>query len=111
MDIAEHTFVQLYCRDTVVSFPVHVQSLFACSELPLPDAAVEAAKKKDFELAGYRYTPAPESTRKPRIVRIGMVQNKIVLPTTAPVAEQVRACSICVPTHGPAGVWEDTNSS
>lgn len=62
-----------------------------------------SAKKKDFELAGYRYSPAPESTRKPRVVRIGLVQNKIVLPTTAPVAEQVRARAVCVGMHGRAG--------
>ena len=74
-------------------------ALLARSELALPDAAVERAKNKDFELAGYRYSAAPESTRKPRVVRIGLVQNKIVLPTTAPVAEQVRAGSTYVCLH------------
>ena len=28
--------------------------------------------------------------RPPRIVRVGLIQNKIVLPTTAPVLDQVR---------------------
>ena len=68
--------------------------MLACSELSLPDAAVKKANAKDFELAGYRYSAAPEGSRKPRVVRIGLVQNKIVLPTTAPLAEQVRAASI-----------------
>ena len=72
--------VGLLCADSLV-----------CSDLPLPDAAVKRAKDKDFELAGYRYDSCPESTRKPRVVRIGLVQNKIALPTEAPLAEQVCA--------------------
>lgn len=68
--------------------------MLACSELTLPDAAVKKAKDKDFELAGYCYNASPEGSRKPRVVRIGLVQNKILLPTSAPLAEQVCAASI-----------------
>ena len=36
----------------------------------------------------YRFDAAPEQLRPPRIVRIGLVQNGIKAPTTAPYAEQ-----------------------
>ncbi|XP_071093343.1 beta-ureidopropionase-like [Haliotis cracherodii] len=54
----------------------------------IPAAAASLAEEKDFELQGYAFDAAQESTRAPRIVRVGAVQNKIVLPTTAPVPEQ-----------------------
>ena len=33
----------------------------------------------------------PEQMREPRIVRIGLIQNTIVKPTTAPLKEQYKA--------------------
>lgn len=39
-------------------------------------------------LQAYRFDAAPEQLRPPRIVRIGLVQNSIKAPTTAPYAEQ-----------------------
>ncbi|XP_065830482.1 beta-ureidopropionase-like [Oscarella lobularis] len=56
--------------------------------LELPEEAHRIAGESDFELAGYRFSAAPEQERSARIVRIGVVQNRIVLPTSAPVAEQ-----------------------
>ena len=47
------------------------------------------ADANDFELAGYSFTATPEETRPPRIVRVAAIQNKIVLPTTAPITKQV----------------------
>ena len=57
--------------------------------LEIPSEAEKKANELDFQLSGYKFTAAPEATRAPRIVRIGLVQNKIIIPTTAPVTEQV----------------------
>ncbi|CAL1537703.1 unnamed protein product [Lymnaea stagnalis] len=61
------------------------------AELPSLNLSNEAklfAQEKDIELKGYIFSAASESTRSPKIVRIGGVQNKIVLPTTAPILAQ-----------------------
>ncbi len=63
----------------------------------LPDTlAVSAelqayADKHDFEIAAYKIHAAPEQRRKPRVVRIGVIQNRIVIPTDRPVVEQYEA--------------------
>lgn len=62
---------------------------FLDSKLELPEAALKLAEEGNFELAGYKFEVKEEQLRKPRIVRIGAVQNKIVLPTSAPLANQV----------------------
>ncbi|XP_068094419.1 beta-ureidopropionase [Hyperolius riggenbachi] len=59
--------------------------------LDLPSSALEAASQGSFELKGYIFDAAEEQLRKPRTVRVGLIQNKIQLPTTSPVAEQVHA--------------------
>lgn len=51
--------------------------------------ALDSASERDFELQGYVFEAAPEQLRPPRIVRVGLIQNKIVLPTDAPVLDQV----------------------
>lgn len=60
--------------------------------LELPESAVQSAQEKDFELAGcsLKSLCQTEQTRAPRVVRVGAIQNKIVLPTDKPVIEQVR---------------------
>lgn len=58
------------------------------ASLKFPTNYVAKAKEKDFELAGYEFTAASESTRPARRVRIAGIQNKIVLPTDAPIAKQ-----------------------
>ncbi|CAG2179314.1 unnamed protein product, partial [Oppiella nova] len=58
------------------------------TELKIPSEALEISKKKSFEIKGYVFSAQSEQTRKRRVVRIGVIQNKIVLPTTAPVVEQ-----------------------
>ncbi|XP_064612645.1 beta-ureidopropionase-like [Liolophura sinensis] len=57
-------------------------------ELKLPEELVLDAEGKNVDLAGYVFEAAPEETRSPRVVRIGAIQNKIVLPTTASIIEQ-----------------------
>ncbi|XP_055454925.1 beta-ureidopropionase [Psammomys obesus] len=59
--------------------------------LDLPRKALEAASERNFELKGYAFGAAKEQQRCPRVVRVGLVQNRIPLPTSAPVAEQVSA--------------------
>jgi len=56
--------------------------------LPLASGAALEAEKHGFELASYQFNAAPENLTPPRIVRVGLVQNSIVLATTAPVAAQ-----------------------
>lgn len=58
-------------------------------KLDLPTAALSAAQERDFELQGYGFEAAPEQLRRPRIVRVGLIQNKIPLPTDTAVAVQV----------------------
>ncbi|XP_007437445.2 beta-ureidopropionase, partial [Python bivittatus] len=59
--------------------------------LDLPVEAHSAAAERRFELQGHRFEAAPEQLRQPRLVRVGLIQNKIPLATDAPVTEQVTA--------------------
>ncbi|XP_048370217.1 beta-ureidopropionase isoform X2 [Sphaerodactylus townsendi] len=59
--------------------------------LDLPSVATSAAAERNFELLGYGFEAEPEQLRQPRVVRVGLIQNKIPLPTDALVAEQVAA--------------------
>ncbi|PIO70152.1 hydrolase, carbon-nitrogen family [Teladorsagia circumcincta] len=63
----------------------------AYPELPIPEEAKQRAADGNFELQGYQVTAEPEQLRPPRIVRVAVIQNAIVLPTTAPVDEQKKA--------------------
>lgn len=56
----------------------------------MPTAALSAAQEKGFELQGYGFGAALEQLRRPRIVRVGLIQNEIPLPTDTAVAVQVR---------------------
>eukprot|EP00128_Syssomonas_multiformis_P000345 Colp12_sorted_trinity150504_noHs@16760 len=67
--------------------------LYGTSAIPLdvPKSALAYADTNDFELQAYSIGAAPEEVRKPRLVRVGLIQNKIVLPTNAPVLDQIEA--------------------
>ncbi|TRZ02217.1 hypothetical protein DNTS_030442 [Danionella cerebrum] len=60
-------------------------------KLKLPQGAIDAAVEQDFDLKGYVFEASPEQLRPPRTVRVGLIQNKIVLLTDAPVLEQITA--------------------
>ncbi|KAK3750642.1 hypothetical protein QZH41_012832, partial [Actinostola sp. cb2023] len=60
-------------------------------KLLLPDNATTFAEYNGFQLAGYKIGAAQEQLRASRNVRIGAVQNKIVLPTNVPIAKQREA--------------------
>ena len=72
------------------------------SKLSLPASAEALATERDFELAGYVFEAKPEEMRHPRLVNIGLIQNQIVLPTTAPILQQVCGSSNykCIPQQG-----------
>eukprot|EP00112_Aurelia_sp_Birch-Aquarium-sp1_P006556 Seg1721.3 transcript_id=Seg1721.3/GoldUCD/mRNA.D3Y31 product=Beta-ureidopropionase protein_id=Seg1721.3/GoldUCD/D3Y31 len=59
------------------------------SDIDLPRRAKEIASSKNFALAGYKINAAEEQLRASRVVRIGAIQNQIILPTDAPIAEQI----------------------
>ncbi|XP_039703651.1 beta-ureidopropionase isoform X2 [Pteropus medius] len=58
-------------------------------KLDLPSRAFEFASERDFELQGYAFEAAEEQLRRPRTVRVGLVQNRTPLPADAPVAKQL----------------------
>lgn len=62
-------------------------------KLELPQCALDAAAERSFELKGCGFEAAVEQLRPPRVIRVGLIQNRIVLPTDAPVADQVTTCS------------------
>ncbi|XP_037566642.1 beta-ureidopropionase-like isoform X1 [Dermacentor silvarum] len=62
-----------------------------CAALDFDSEALALATEHKFELKGYRMVAEKEEMRPPRVVRLGLVQNRIVLPTTEPVAAQREA--------------------
>ncbi|XP_030073238.1 beta-ureidopropionase [Microcaecilia unicolor] len=60
-------------------------------KLDLASAVVKAASQHEFELQGYAFEAAAEQLRQPRKVRVGLIQNRIPLPTETAVTEQVAA--------------------
>lgn len=58
------------------------------SKINLSDEAVELAQDGEFQLSGYSFNAAKESVRPPQVVRVGLIQNKIVSPTTDDVKDQ-----------------------
>lgn len=69
---------------------VNTKSFLCRRKLDLPPCAVSAASERDFELKGFMFDAAQEQLRPPRRVRVGLIQNRIVLPTDAPILDQVR---------------------
>ncbi|KAH8041978.1 hypothetical protein HPB51_019719 [Rhipicephalus microplus] len=59
--------------------------------LDLDREALALAEEHKFEIKGYKMTAEKEEMRPPRVVRLGLVQNRIVLPTTEPVVAQREA--------------------
>jgi hypothetical protein len=56
--------------------------------LDLPKALQELAEEQAFDLQAYKFGAAAEQFRTPRLVKVGLIQNAVVKPTTAPFAEQ-----------------------
>lgn len=66
-------------------------------QLPLNKEVQAAATSAGFDVQGYRFTARQEQNRQPRLVKVGLIQNSIKAPTTAPYADQTQvvksACS------------------
>lgn len=60
-------------------------------ELVVPASAKKIAEENSFEIKAFSFPAKKEDLRKPRIVRIGAIQNSIVLPTTDPIEKQRNA--------------------
>jgi beta-ureidopropionase len=68
-----------------------VKRIFYGKELKALNIANEAEKlavKYDFDIQGYKFEARTEQVRAPRIVRVGIIQNHIVLPTSSPLEVQ-----------------------
>nr|XP_010933708.1 beta-ureidopropionase isoform X1 [Elaeis guineensis] len=59
--------------------------------LALPEPAASLSTKHDFDLQAFCFHADKELLRQPRIVRVGLIQNSIALPTTAHFADQKKA--------------------
>ncbi len=61
------------------------------AELPVPSAAAKRAKAGNFDVKAYKFSAKAEQLRAPRIVRLGVIQMQVNVPTTEPVATQYQA--------------------
>jgi beta-ureidopropionase len=71
-----------------------VRLIFYGKELQALDISSEAEKlaiKHDFDIQSYKFDARAEQLRTPRIVRVGIIQNHIVLPTSEPLEAQKNA--------------------
>lgn len=69
------------------------------AEVPLDEKVRSTATDKGFDLKAFAFKAAPEQMRQPRVVRIGLIQNRIVLPTTAPYVDQAKVRRMQVLKH------------
>lgn len=63
-------------------------------KVDVPDdclAKLKSSSNKEFEVKGYLLLAESEQLRRPREIRVGIIQNSIQLPTTSPVLEQIKA--------------------
>jgi hypothetical protein len=87
--MASHAGRQIKSQKAFLKITHHSNFAFF-SKLELSAEVIEKSNVLDFDLQAYSMDAAEEQTRAKRIVRIGAIQNKIVLPTDAPVIKQVR---------------------
>ena len=66
--------------------------------ISLSQEAKDGATEAGFDLQAYRFRARQEQNRKPRHVKIGLIQNSIKAPTTAPYAEQTQVLQSPAPT-------------
>ncbi|MEC7984887.1 MAG: nitrilase-related carbon-nitrogen hydrolase [Myxococcota bacterium] len=59
--------------------------------IAIPEAVQSLADTGNFEIAAYKFHAAAEQRRKPRVVRIAVIQNQIIRSTSDPVEEQFQA--------------------
>lgn len=85
-------YMVMSCRKTFLAngqCPYWLSFLIFQRELHLPDEVKDSANSLNLELKSYSFNSgAVESSRPARRVRVGLIQNSIVLPTTDPVLAQ-----------------------
>lgn len=90
-----HTCFQAYIPEDKLQEVKRV--LYGCNmgkpvgPVDLPKAVTDLAQAANFDCKAFKFAAAPEQLRPPRVVRIGLVQHGILLPTTDPYAAQLRA--------------------
>lgn len=77
--------------------------------LAVPDEVQKLSVDEDFEVRGWQLPCPEEQLRPPRVVRVGLVQNGLPLPTTAPVIEQRNALHRRISTIASAAHLMGTN--
>ncbi|XP_055838698.1 beta-ureidopropionase [Episyrphus balteatus] len=60
-------------------------------ELEIPANAKKISEENNFEIKAFSFPAKKEDLRQSRLVRIGAIQNSIVLPTTDPIEKQRKA--------------------
>jgi beta-ureidopropionase len=60
-------------------------------QISVAESAEALSSEHDFDLQAYSFSADKEQLREPRVVRVGLIQNSIALPTTEPFLDQNRA--------------------
>lgn len=95
MDSAEHSLDNLVKKnlksDELKQFNRIYYGREDHCELKLQDATLDKSEKENFEVAAFLFSAAKEEIRKPKIVKLGLIQHSIILPTNKPVKDQKEA--------------------
>ncbi|KAM0012361.1 putative beta-ureidopropionase [Helianthus debilis subsp. tardiflorus] len=76
----------------------------ALEPLTVVETAKDLSSQHDFDIQAFKFNADKELLREPRIVRVGLIQNSIALPTTAPFLDQKKAiCQKLKPIIDAAG--------
>lgn len=59
--------------------------------MQLTELATSLSAKYDFDMQAFCFNAEKELLRQPRTVRVGLIQNSIALPTSAPFSDQKKA--------------------
>ncbi|XP_066390798.1 beta-ureidopropionase-like [Miscanthus floridulus] len=59
--------------------------------ISLPDATTALAETHNFDVQAFRFSADKEFLRQPRVIRVGLIQNSIAVPTTCHFADQKKA--------------------
>ena len=59
--------------------------------LPICEEAAKMGVEGDFDVEAHKFNAQPEQRRAPRIVRMGVIQMRVTVPTTEPVMVQYQA--------------------
>ncbi|XP_031284332.1 beta-ureidopropionase-like [Pistacia vera] len=76
--------------------------------IDLSKSAKAISSEHDFDLQAFSFEADKELLREPRVVRVGLIQNSVALPTTAHFLDQKRAIfqkvKLIIDTAGTSGV-------